>query len=410
MEYAQFLQSKRLTSKPTGFEVAEAINPQLRGDQRDIVRWACRRGRAAIFADTGLGKTFDQIEWARLVAAHTGGRVLLLSPLAVAHQTIREATKLDVAITYAQDQAQVDTADTALIITNYDRLSSFDPSAFAGVVLDESSILKAFSGATKKRLLKMFAAAPYRLCCTATPAPNDHLELGNHAEFLGVMSGSEMLARWFINDSMKAENYRLKQHARADFWRWVTSWAVCVGKPGDLGYSDEGFVLPPLDLREHIVAVDHTRALAQGKLFVDGTQSATSLWREKAATAADRCCAAAEIVQAEPGEVWVVWCDTNDEADRLLQLLPDAVEVRGSDRPEEKERKLVAFSEGQARIIITKPDIAGFGLNWQHCARMAFVGIELKRAYWQHAQRYLSDAALQAAQPTLFDLLESEAA
>jgi DNA modification methylase len=401
IDYTTFLQSKRATSAPAGFDVApDAIHPLLRGDQRAIVRWALRRGRAAIFADTGLGKTFDQVEWARHVAAHTGGKALLLSPLAVAHQTIREAAKLGVAVTYCRSQAEADTADSALIITNYDMVKAFDPARFAGVVLDESSILKAFSGATKKLIVKMFAQTPYRLACTATPAPNDHMELGNHAEFLGIMQGSEMLARWFINDSMKAESYRLKHHARADFWRWVTTWAVCVGTPSDLGYSDEGFALPPLDLHEHIVAVDHTRAFESGQLFVNGALNATALWKEKAATAADRCAAAAAIVQAEPNESWVVWCDTNDEADRLQALLPAAIEVRGSETPAAKERKLTAFSDGDARIIITKADLAGFGLNWQHCARMCFVGVTysfeklyqaLRRSY-----RYGQTRAVQA--------------
>lgn len=376
MDYDDFLTQKRAAALPSGFDVSlDALHPLLRGDQRAIVRWALRRGRAAIFADTGLGKTFDQVEWARHVAAHTRGKVLLLSPLAVAHQTIREAAKLGVVVTYCRSQDEANAAESALIITNYDMVKAFDPTQFAGVVLDESSILKAFSGATKKLLLKLFADTPYRLACTATPAPNDHMELGNHAEFLGVMQGSEMLARWFVNDSMHHSSYRLKHHARADFWRWVTTWAVCVSKPSDLGYSDEGFDLPPLHLHEQIVAVDHRRALDSGQLFVNGTHSATALWKEKAATAADRCAAAAAVVQAEPGEAWVVWCDTNDEADQLQSLLPQAIEVRGSETPQAKERKLTAFSDGAARIIITKADLAGFGLNWQHCARHVFVGV-----------------------------------
>lgn len=373
---AFFLAAKRLLPAASGFPIGQdAMHALLFPFQRAIVQWAVQRGRAAIFADTGLGKTFMQVEWARLVAAHTGGRVLLLSPLAVAHQTIREAAKLGVGITYVRSQIEVFNASTSLVITNYDMLKVFDASAFVGVVLDESSILKAFSGTTKKRLLTMFADTPYRLACTATPAPNDHMELGNHSEFLGMMQGSEMLARWFINDSMQAENYRLKHHARADFWRWVTSWGVCIARPSDLGDSDDGFELPPLTIHEHMVDVDYSRAQATGQLFANGALNATALWKDKAATAQDRCQHAATLVQAEPSETWVVWCDTNDEADRLQALLPKAVEIRGSDTPQAKECKLMAFSDGAARILITKPDIAGFGLNWQHCARMCFVGV-----------------------------------
>lgn len=389
MNYDVFLQSKHATAPASGFDPVMPLSDILRGDQSAITRWALRRGRAAVFADTGLGKTFIEVEWANHVAFHMGSRVLILAPLAVAHQTISEAARLNVDIAYVQDQAQADASNQAIVITNYDRLANFDPARFAGVVLDESSILKAFSGATKKRLVQMFQSTHYRLACTATPSPNDVMELGNHSEFLGVMPSHEMLARWFINDSMHHTNYRLKGHARADFWRWVVSWAVCEGKPSDLGYPDEGFDLPPLELYEHLVAVDHARAQASGQLFVNGTQSATALWREKAATVADRCAAAAAIVRAEPDEAWAVWCDTNEEADRLAALLPEAVEVRGSDSLAEKERKLTAFSTGQARIIITKSEIAGFGLNWQHCARTCYVGLTYSfEKFYQTLRRF----------------------
>lgn len=400
-EYIAFLKAKHVTAAPSGFVPGDPIHPTLRGDQQAIVVWALRRGRAAVFADTGLGKTFIQAEWGKHVALHTGGRVLILAPLAVAHQTIREAAKLGIGVDYVQDQAQADASSQAVVITNYDRAGSFEAARFVGVVLDESSILKAFSGATKKRLVTMFSDTPYRLACTATPSPNDVMELGNHSEFLGVMDSHEMLARWFINDSMHHTNYRLKGHARADYWRWVVSWAVCEGKPSDLGYDDAGFELPPLELTEHLVSVDYTRAWLNGRLFdmADHT-SATKIWKEKRETAEGRCAEAAAIVLAEPDEAWVVWCDTNDEADRLRALLPDAIEVRGSDSLSEKERKLTMFSTGAARVIITKAEIAGFGLNWQHCARMVFVGVTysyeklyqaLRRSY-----RYGQTRAVQA--------------
>lgn len=375
-DYQSFIASKRTAATPVGFDVAlSGINPKLFEWQRRIVQWACRMGRAAIFAECGLGKTAMQMEWARLVHLHTGRKIINLTPLAVAYQAVDEAAKFDVAAAYCRSQAEADASSAPVIVTNYEMLGAFDPSRFSGVSLDESSILKSFMGATKRKIVESFAHTPYRLANTATPAPNDHLELGNHSEFLGVMPSYEMLMRWFINDTMKAGGYRLKKHAERDYWRWVASWAVCIAKPSDIGGDDAGFELPLLELIDHVVSVDHSRAHAQGRLFLDGTMSATAMWQERRETTADRCNALAEIVEAEPNEAWAVWCDTNDESDYLKKIFRDAVEVRGSDKPSEKESKLRAFSEGNARIIITKPDIAGFGLNWQHSARAGFVGV-----------------------------------
>jgi superfamily II DNA or RNA helicase len=244
-------QTKQASVQPQGFTVApQAVHSMLYPFQRDIAVWSTGQGRAALFCECGMGKTLMQLEWGRQVADESRGRVLIVAPLAVAHQTVREAAKLDLDVAYVRSQEEVTRASTPLLITNYDMIKAFDPRAFAGVVLDESSILKAFSGATKKRLIAMFEHTPYRLACTATPSPNDVVELGNHAEFLGVMDSHEMLARWFINDQGKAGHYRLKGHASADYWRWVTSWAVCISKPSDLGpqYDDAGFVLPPLEI------------------------------------------------------------------------------------------------------------------------------------------------------------------
>jgi len=400
--YTEFLKSKRLVVPATGHNVpAEAIHPLLFDFQRDIVRWALRKGRAAIFAECGMGKTLMQIEWARHVAEHTGGRVLILAPLAVAHQTVGEGAKIGVQVAYMRGQDQIE--NERLVITNYEMAARFDPSEFAGVVLDESSILKAFTGKTKRMLINMFGQTPYRLCCTATPAPNDHLELGNHSQFLGVMDSNAMISRWFINDTMAAGSYRLKRHAERDFWRWVTSWAVCISKPSDLGdaYSDHGFMLPELRIHERVVRVDHTRAFEQGQLILAEAPSATSMWREKRATMADRCRTACDIV-GDSDEPWIIWCDTNAEADELKRLFPKATEVRGSDSIREKERKLIEFSEGRARQIITKPDIAGFGLNWQHCSRQVFVGVtysfektyQALRRSWRFGQTRPVDAYL----------------
>jgi hypothetical protein len=378
VSYREFLERKLVTVKPAGFDVArDAINPMLFDWQNEVVRWSVRQGRAALFEECGLGKTLQQIEWARLIQQHTGGSVLICAPLAVAHQTIGEGRKIGVSIAYIRHQDEADAP--GVYITNYDMLKEIDGAEWAGVVLDESSILKNYTGQTKRLILDMFQTVPYKLACTATPAPNDHLELGNHAEFLGVMNSNEMIMRWFINDTMSAGSYRLKRHAEADFWRWVTSWAVCLSKPSDLGYPDESprysFDMPELVINSEIVTVDHSRAWADGKLIVDGSLSATDLWKEKRATLPDRVQRAYEIVSAEPEETWLIWCDTNDEADALRALIPDAAEVRGSDSIKDKERKLNDFSEGRARVMITKAEIAGYGLNWQHCARMVFVGL-----------------------------------
>jgi DNA modification methylase len=378
MQYDTFIDSKRLRAATWGFAVdPETINEKLFPFQRDVVQWALSMGKAAIFAERGLGKTAIELTWADHVARHTGGKVLILTPLAVAHQHVREGVKFDVDAIYCRSQEAAESASQSVIIANYEMLSAFNPDYFAGIVLDESSILKAYTGKTKKQILDSFEHTPYKLAATATPAPNDHLELGNHAEFLNVMASNEMISRWFINNSMKAGDYRLKRHAAFKFWSWVTTWAVCLSVPSDLGeqYSDEGYILPPLNITQEIVDVDHTRAFETGRLVLDDSPSATGMWKEKRQTAEDRCKRAAEIVLSDNESTWIVWCDTNDEADLLQALLPEAVEVRGNHSIAEKERKLSAFSDGEARIIITKADIAGFGLNWQHCNNQVFAGM-----------------------------------
>lgn len=375
-DYKSFIASKHTAAQAVGFDVALSdINPKLFEWQKRIVQWACRQGRGALFEECGLGKTFQQIEWARLVADRTGQRVLILAPLAVAHQTIEEAHKLDVDARYCRSQDAVDDASERIIVANYDMLSAFDPQTLGGVVLDESSILKSFAGAMRNQIIDAFANTPYRLACTATPSPNDIMELGNHAEFLGVMKRNEMLSMYFKHDGGDTSVWRLKRHGEKDFWRWVTSWAICASKPSDLGYSDDGFDLPPLHLHEHVIKTDHTRAFAQGQLFVDGTVSATSMWQERRHSNDARCAKAIELVAEAGEEPFIVWCDTNTEADLLASNLPNAVDVRGADSVAKKERDLRAFSEGKVSQIVTKAEIAGYGLNWQHCSQMAFVGV-----------------------------------
>ena len=321
---------------------AEDVSPVLFEWQREVVRWALHLGKAALFEECGLGKTFQQIEWARHIAGRTGGKVLILAPLAVAHQTVAEGAKLGVAVRYCREQRESDAATEQIIVTNYDMLGAFDASRFVGVVLDESSILKSFTGATKRKIIGAFARTPYKLACTATPAPNDHIELGNHAQFLDVMASNEMLSRWFINNSMKAGNYRLKKHAEKDFWRWVTSWAVCISNASDLGYSDEGFDLPPMNVIGDVVEVDHTRAFEHGQLFVDGNLSATAMWREKAATAGDRCERAYEIWRTKCGNQ----STPNDEELNTSPISPNASDANLKD---EKPRRTTNTCEPTTR-------------------------------------------------------------
>jgi hypothetical protein len=321
--------------------------------------------------------------------------------LAVAHQTIGEGAKIGVPIEYVRSQAAADASICDVVITNYDMLKEFTAKNFVGVVLDESSILKQYTGATKRMILEMFHGMRFKLACTATPAPNDHLELGNHAQFLEVMESNEMISRWFINDTMRAGGYKLKGHARGDFWRWVCSWAVCISKPSDIGFSDDGFVLPELKIHKCEVAIPMERGKELGKLFFDASLSATGMWKEKAATAIDRCAKAIEII-GDSKDPWLVWCDTNYEADLLKAGLPGAFEVRGSDSISKKEDGLSGFASGKYPKLITKTEIAGFGLNYQHCNKMVFVGVSYSfeklyqalRRSWRYGQKRPVDAYL----------------
>lgn len=379
-DYINFLHSKRKQQRAAGFDVSpDQINPTLFPFQRDCVRWACKLGKAALFEERGLGKTIQELEWARQVVQHTGGKVLILAPLAVAFQHIDEAARFGYELTYCESGADV--GDNSIVITNYERLKDFDASEFIGVVLDESSILKSIAGATKQYILDAFWHTPYKLAASATPAPNDHTELGNHSEFLGAMTGKEMLARWFINDLGNTSEYRLKKHAQQDFWRWVTSWAVCLSHPRDLGaeYDAQGYDLPALHIHEHDIGMtDETRArvYGEGRLIADGRPSSTSLARVKRESMAERVAVARAIVDSLPtGESVILWCDTNDEADALMAAFPDATEVRGDHSQLVKQTRLKAFTHGQFAQIITKADIAGMGLNWQHCAYQIFTGL-----------------------------------
>lgn len=369
-DYGKFIESKRLIDKPTGFIGVPELNPQLKPHQHDIVTWALRRGRAAVFAGTGLGKTFMQLEWAHKVAVKTGKPSLILAPLAVGAQTEREGEHWSIPAKYYREHAEFNAGE--IVITNYDRLQRFSAEDFGAVVLDESSILKSHDGKTRQQIIETFQGTPFRLACTATPAPNDYMELGNHAEFLGVMTQEEMLAMFFIHDGGETQKWRLKGHAESEFWKWMCSWAVMLRKPSDLGYPNEGYDLPELNL--HQITVDVDQARAQDTLFVMEAVTLQERLQERRHTIKERCEAAAEIIQSKTNESWLVWTNLNDEAEMIASMV-GGVNVQGSDKPEVKEKNLLKFTDGDIRVLVSKPSIAGFGMNWQHCSNMVFVGL-----------------------------------
>lgn len=383
MTYQDLLAKRAVQAPMRGIENVPSLYSGMFHYQKDVTEFLLRTGCGAAFLDTGLGKSLVSLEWGRVVAEHTGKPVLMLAPLAVAPQHVREARKFGLEAQVVRDQSEV---APGINVTNYAKVDHFDASAFGGIVLDESSIIKNFTGATSRKLISMFAETPFRLACTATPAPNDHMELGQHSQFLGVMPSNEMLSRWFIADQTNMGRYRLKGHAVRPFWNWVASWARCISKPSDLGYSDDGFDLPNLNFHHHVIQADIT-VDAQDMLFRIPETSATSIHREKRLTADDRAQRIADVVNAEKGEAWVVWCDTDYEADALTARIPDAVEVRGSMSDTMKEQRLVGFSEGNVRVIVSKPTVAGFGLNWQHCARIAFAGLSFSYEQFYQAVR-----------------------
>jgi len=369
--YAEFLSAKTRRSRPpAGVDVAAGeVHPLLHPWQAEIVRWSAGVGRAAVWADTGLGKTLMQLEWARLSA----GRALVVAPLAVCHQTVGESAKVGMEARYLR----ADDGRPGIVVTNYEMIHRFDPGAFGAVALDESSVLKDVTSKTRDRLIAQFKDVPRRLDCSATPAPNDVAELCNHAEFLGAATRREMLAAYFVHDQ---NGWRVKGHARQPMYRWMASWALAIRSPADLGYPDGGYRLPGLEIVPHLLKVD---VAPDGQLFATGLGGVRGRAAVRRATLDARCARAAELVAAEPDEPWLLWCGLNAEADRLADI-PGAVNVPGSWSPEQKAEALLAFTRGEIRVLVTKPQIAAHGLNWQHCARMAFVG--LSDSYEQYYQ------------------------
>lgn len=377
MPYERFLDRKVGADVESGPDVTDAdVNPMLHSWQRRIVAWAVQRQRAAIWADTGLGKTWMQLEWARM----SGETVLIVAPLAVCAQTVREAARLGITARFVRDADDI--VGAGVYVTNYERVAQIPADMIDAVALDESSILKQSDGKTRTMLIEHFAPVPARLACSATPAPNDPEELTNQAEFLGRMARNHMLAAYFVHDQ---DGWRLKGHAMQPMIEWMTTWAVAIRRPSDIGGSDDGYILPGLDIVPHYVPVDID---AEGQLFateLDGVSGRAKVRRQTLDARVDE---AAALVAAEPDEPWVLWVGMNDESDALAAAIPGAVNVHGSLDPDEKARLLLGFADGDYRVLITKPSIASMGMNWQHCARQIFVGLgDSYEQYYQCLRR-----------------------
>lgn len=378
MNYHEFLKTKQIKYKATGLEIEPGmIHSLLFPFQRDLTQWAIRKGRGAIFADTGLGKTFMQLEWARLI----GKKTLIVAPLSVARQTVREAKKIDVQVHYVREQSQADALPGNLFITNYEMVKKFKPIKWGAIVLDESSILKSLDGKTRRLLTDMFGDTTFKLCCTATPAPNDIAEIANHSEFLGIMTRADMLSSFFVHDD---QGWRLRGHAEEAFYRWMASWGMSIRKPSDLGYDDDGFILPPLNIEPCIVKTDYR---PDDQLFFTGLSGIRERSKIRKMTLNDRIGELTEMVNASK-EQWIVWCGLNAESTAATNAIEDAIEVKGSDSLEYKIETLEAFQEGTIRVLVTKPKIAGFGMNFQNCHNMAFFGLnDSWEMYYQAIRR-----------------------
>ena len=366
-DYSQFLKCKERTILDTGFEPQE-LNENLFDFQKDIVLWALRKGRSALFEDTGLGKTLQQLAWADAVCKHEHANVLIFAPLAVSKQTVEEGKKFGIEVNLCKTQEDV---KNGINITNYEKLSHFNADLFAGVVLDESSILKSYSGKTTNDLINKFRNTRFKLACTATPSPNDFTELGNHAEFLNVMTMNEMLSMFFINDYSGGIGWRLKNHAVEEFFKWIAEWAIMIKKPSDLGFDDSKYNLNKLNIMNIVVPSE----AQEGQLFSMPAQTLAERRQARKDSLEDRVNATKELIKEHPDDQFLVWCNYNDESELLHKTIEDSYEVKGSDDDEHKENGMIGFANGNVKILVSKPSICGFGMNWQRCHRMIFCGL-----------------------------------
>lgn len=381
MEYQEFIESKKIKPVVSGFDVdASALNVNLKPFQRACVKWALKRGRAALFHDTGLGKTIQQTSWAHEVSKHTQGDVMIFAPLCVAQQTVFEAKKWGMNINLARHQKDL---MPGVNISNYEMLEEFDLANMAGVVADESSIIKNRDGKTRNLIIDAVQQVRYRLSASATPSPNDFMELGNQAEFLGVMKMQEMLATYFINDASDTGTWILKGHGKVKFWEWMATWACCIRSPYDLGFDGAEYELPPLNMIPVVVESKTTFGL-----FADIAQGLLERNQARRDSIDDRVKACADIVNSS-SEPFMIWCHLNDEAQALCAAIPGAVDVSGSDSIEQKERAVNGFIDGSIRVLVSKPKILGSGMNFQHCHNTAFVGLsDSWEQYYQAIRRF----------------------
>jgi len=381
MKYSDFIEQKKIAPIISGFDIdAESLNSNLFDFQRAIVKWALKRGRAAIFADTGLGKTLMQSTWADEIVKHTGGDVLIFAPLCVAQQTVREGEKFGITINYCREQSGI---KPGINITNYEMMDKFDLSVFSGVVMDESSIIKNRDGKTRNFIIDACKDIPYKLSCTATPSPNDFMELGNQVEFLGIMTMTEMLAMYFINDASDTGTWILKGHGKVKFWEWMATWAVCIRSPADIGFDGSKYILPPLSMNSHVVESKTTFGL-----FADVAQGLMERNQARRDSIDDRVAKCAELVNSS-AEQWVVWCHLNDEAAMLVKAIPGAIDVSGSSSLDQKESAVHGFLDGTIRVLVSKPKVLGSGMNFQCCHNTAFVGLsDSWEQYYQAIRRF----------------------
>lgn len=368
--YQNFLKKKQIIDQKSGFPVELSdLNNKLFDWQKTIVQWALMRGRAALFEDCGLGKTCQSLEWANQIHKKEKDSILIVAPLAVSEQTKQEGNKFDISVNICSNGKDV---INGINITNYEKLHKFDPSKFIGIVLDESSILKNFAGSTRNEIIDMFGKTKYRLACTATPAPNDYIELGNHAEFLGIMSRSEMLATFFINDTGDTGTWRMKGHVRDNiFWKWLASWSIMITKPSDIGFEDGDFILPEIKYHQYIIP---TKAKPKFGFFPEIARTMDERRNVRRDTVEIRCKAAANLINLT-NDRWAIWCNLNPESETLTKLINDSLEVAGKHNDEIKTKRMLDFAQGNLKRIVTKPKIAGLGMNWQICNKAAFVGL-----------------------------------
>ena len=385
-DYKKFIESKLTCIEASGFESDKSqYNKNLFDWQRDIVHWALKKGKACLFEDCGLGKTLQQLSFAEEVYKHTGENVLILAPLAVAAQTRNEGRKFGIDVNICRTQ---DDVKQGINITNYEMIDHFDESAFSGIILDESSILKNSTGATRIALTEKFKDTPYKLCCTATPAPNDFMEIGNHAEFLGIMTQTEMLATYFVHDGKNTSKWRLKGHAKDKFFEWIASWACCMTSPADLGYDGKDYQLPPLNIHEIQVESGNTKNEDGQMMFYAEVAESLSERREARKESLERrVLKAQEIAEQAEGQS-LIWCDFNDESALISETIPECVEVKGADSDEHKKTAMINFSQGNVKRLCSKPRIAGWGMNWQNCNTVIFCGLsDSFESYYQAVRR-----------------------